>query len=171
MEIWKEIKGYEGLYQVSSLGRIKSCEKYVKCKNGKALKKEKILTPKNVNNYHHILLHKNGNYKNFKIHRLVAMAFYENPNNYPQVNHIDGNKLNNRVENLEWCTASHNEIHKYKLGYKNNRRVLQEFQIPLIKEAYKIFCNQRVVAKLFNVSQRTITCVLNNISYTNKHAL
>lgn len=100
-EIFKDIKGYEGLYQVSNLGNIKSLH----------CNKEKIMKPtirsKNYQ-YYFVGLLKDGKRKYFAIHRLVAMMFIPNPNNYEQVDHLDGNKLNNNVENLEWVTSKEN---------------------------------------------------------------
>ena len=98
-EVWKDIEGYEGLYQVSNLGRVKSLkgshEKY----------KEKILKPrKNSNGYLRVGLCR----KDFYIHRLVAQAFIPNPNNYLEVNHKDETRDNNRVDNLEWCNKTYN---------------------------------------------------------------
>lgn len=113
MEIWKNIKGYEGLYQVSNEGRIKS----TKCK------KEKILLPyrtgpawkDNTQQFYYkvTLYDKNHKRKLLLVHRIVAEAFLENTNNYPQVNHIDRNTSNNRVENLEWCDAEYNVRHAF----------------------------------------------------------
>lgn len=105
-EIWRDIKGYEGLYQVSNLGNVKSlC--YNKTKN-----LSKLLKPRknNVSSdaYFLVSLCKKGIHKNFYIHRLVAEAFIENVNDLPQVNHIDEDKSNNKVSNLEWCSAAYN---------------------------------------------------------------
>ena len=94
-EIWKDVVGYEGLYQVSSLGRIKSLFRY-----------KRILKPqKNIHGYLKVGLYKNGKCKIFNIHNLVANAFIENPNNYKYVNHKEKKKTNNRVENLEFCSS------------------------------------------------------------------
>lgn len=113
-EIWKDIKGYEGLYQVSNTGKIKS----LKFNHSN---KEKIIKGNKENlGYLVVTLYKDGNRKNFKIHRLVAEAFISNPKSLPQVNHIDGNKQNNRIDNLEWCTAKENTIHAHKIGLAND---------------------------------------------------
>ena len=98
-EIWKDIEGYEGLYQISDKGRVKSLR----------FGKEKIL--KSVidkKNYLQVVLYKNKIKKHFQVHRLVALAFISNPQNYPQVNHKDENPSNNNLENLEWCTSKYN---------------------------------------------------------------
>ena len=110
--IWKDIKGYEGLYQVSNCGEVRKLRFINNITN-----KEKIfmITPQKINSgYYKIVLYKNAVYKNKTIHRLVAETFIPNPNNYPCVNHKDGNKNNNNVENLEWCTYSENAKHAYK---------------------------------------------------------
>ena len=112
-EIWKDIKGYERLYQVSNLGKIKSL-------NYNHTKEEKIRKlDKSNKGYLSILLCNNNGKKKYNVHRLVAEAFIPNPDNLPQVNHIDGNKENNQVNNLEWCTNGYNEAHAYKLGLKS----------------------------------------------------
>ena len=101
-EEWKDIKGYEGLYQVSNLGRVKSLG------NNKS-KKEKILDPKpNMYGYKEVRLSKEGKRKPYKVHRLVAIYFIPNPNNYKEVNHKDEDKTNNHVSNLEWCDRKYN---------------------------------------------------------------
>lgn len=108
VEEWKDIKGYEGRYQISSLGRVKSLPKDIKNPNGIFKSKEKILKPNNVNGYYKVQLYENNIRKSFFIHRLVAEAFIKNINNYSEVNHKDENKQNNKVENLEWCTSLYN---------------------------------------------------------------
>lgn len=126
-EIWKDIKDYEGLYQISSYGRVRSLDRYVKGRyNNMQLIKGKILSicyNKRVNVYE-IHLRKNNKRKCFKIHRLVADAFVYNddPKNKTTVNHIDGNRANNNVENLEWVSYSNNLEHAYtKLHRPINR--------------------------------------------------
>ena len=109
-EIWKDIKGYEGLYQASNFGRIKRLEALLPDKNGnKHYNPEKILVPwKHKSGYQLVGLNKYGHRKARLVHRIVAEAFIKNPDNKPQINHKDGNKNNNCVSNLEWSTNSEN---------------------------------------------------------------
>lgn len=101
-EIWKDCKGYEGKYQVSNFGRVWS------------VKRQKYLSPYIGNGYFKVdLVAKNGKRKKEYIHRLIALTFIDNPNNYTVVNHIDGDKKNNVVENLEWTTQQGNMYHSY----------------------------------------------------------
>lgn len=113
-EIWKDVVGYEGLYKVSSLGRVKG-------------KKGIIKTQYNNHKYPLLHLYKNGVSRAYTVHRLVAMAFIPNPEHKPQVNHIDGDKSNNNLDNLEWATESENQIHRYHVlgnsGYDRQKHV------------------------------------------------
>ena len=118
-EIWKDVVGYEGLYQVSNLGRVKSIAHKVRCRGGFRTLPTKLMSPqtdKKKNFYYFVRLHKNGVAKSYFVHRLVAVAFIDNPNNLPQINHKDGNKRNNNVNNIEWCTASENSHHAFTTG-------------------------------------------------------
>ena len=111
MEIWKDIEGYGGLYQVSNLGRVKSL-------NYNRTKKEKILKPRsNKDGYLNVNLYKEGRMKTCLVHRLVAKAFIPNPDNKSQVNHRDEDKTNNCVDNLEWMTRREN----INYGTRNER--------------------------------------------------
>lgn len=112
-EIWKEIEGFNGDYLISNLGRVKSL------KNNK----ESILKPfKSGGGYYKVALSKNKMSKTLYIHRLVAKAFIQNPENKPEINHIDGCKTNNQVTNLEWITHKQNIQHAYNAGLMENTR-------------------------------------------------
>lgn len=144
IEQWKPIEGYEDLYEISNLGNVKSLPKTRGCCVGG----EKILK-QNYSKYGYMLvmLCKNGKPQSFAVHRLVAKAFIPNPENKPQVNHIDGNKENNNLTNLEWCTASENTKHAYDNNLKkgawlgkndgehpNSKRVFQyDKEMKLVK--------------------------------------
>lgn len=125
IEIWKDIEGYEGSYQVSNLGRVKSLERMVfNPLHGQIKIKETILKFGHDGfNYCQVGLQTNGR-KNFKIHRLVAIAFIPNPENKREINHIDGNKDNNCIDNLEWVSSSENQIHAYKNNLRKPSRAL-----------------------------------------------
>ena len=116
-EIWKDIEGYEGLYQVSNKGRVKSLSRLV-VRVGKPnyITKEKILKCSELKGtgYPAVSLGSNNNFKSMLVHRLVAQAFIPNPDNLPEINHIDNNKNNNHVNNLEWCNRLYNERQKPK---------------------------------------------------------
>ena len=117
MEIWKDVKNYEGLYQVSNLGRVKSLERTCNVGKGNYYRKEKIrklLVQKDSNcktDYFRVGLSNNGKITYYPVHRLVAIAFIENLENKPYVNHKDGNGFNDKVENLEWVTNSENQLY------------------------------------------------------------
>ena len=109
-EEWRDVCGYEGIYQVSNLGRIRSLDRYCRGMNGcKIFHHGKILSQSTQKNgYKYIHLKLDGTQKSCRVHRIVAEAFVDNPNGYAEVNHIDENKANNRADNLEWCTRSYN---------------------------------------------------------------
>lgn len=108
--LWKSIKGYEGLYEISNTGEVKSI---FYGKSPRILKKSKTTT-----GYCKVELYKNKKRKSIKVHRLVAMAFISNIDNKPNINHIDGNPLNNNADNLEWCTQKENVLHAVETGLK-----------------------------------------------------
>lgn len=129
-EIFKDIEGYEGLYQVSNLGNIKSLH----------CNKEKILKPtirSNNYKYYFVGLLKDGKRKYFAVHRLVAMMFIPNPSNYEQVDHLDGNKLNNNVKNLEWVTPKENTNRAWKKGLAKNTEYQRKVAKQIMLERWK----------------------------------
>ena len=129
MEEWRDIKGYEGAYQVSSYGRIRSLDRIVERKTGNYKHKGRILKQNDdTHGYLKVNLTKHDKKKTFKVHRLVAQAFIPNPNNYTVINHKDENKTNNKVENLEWCTS------KYNNNYGTIQKRHSETKKKLFKE-------------------------------------
>jgi hypothetical protein len=122
IEVWKTIEGYEGFYEVSNLGRVKSVERVVITSRGSRHYKEKQLCQIKHGEYLHVLLCKNGVSDWFEIHQLVAKAFIPNPNNYAVVHHINRNPQDNRVENLMWVSKEeHDIIHTQILGGKRRK--------------------------------------------------
>lgn len=163
-EIWKWVKNYENLYQVSNKARVKSFLK------GKITILHQVL---NNIGYLTVRLYKNGISKQFKIHRLVAEAFIPNPENKPEVDHIDGNKLNNRVENLRFVTSSENRQAAIKSGIiktgsKHPNSKLTPDNVKYIRSNYKE-CDPEfganALAIKFKVSIDTIYKVIKNAVY------
>ena len=114
----RSVAGYEGLYQVSETGIVISLEREITSKKGikRQIKRKEITARKNNRGYLYVRLNKNGLTKAYLVHRLVAAGFIPNPEALPQVNHLDGDRLNNQAENLEWAMASSNMKHAYKTG-------------------------------------------------------
>lgn len=155
-EIWKDIEGYEGLYQVSNYGRVKSL------KNKSNHKNELIMKQAIVCGYKKICLSKNSIQKMYSVHRLVAIAFIKNPLNKEEVNHKDGNKQNNKANNLEWVTSSENMKHafkkrlsKQKIGKENPR------SIQVVKISLKSGKELKVYGSLHEAERKT------GVKYTN----
>lgn len=127
MEEWRDVVGYEGLYEVSNLGNVRSCEHFT---NGHHLM-PRVLRQNLSNRYLYVKLYKNQTKRSLRVHRLVALAFVPNPDGKPQVNHIDGNRFNNSASNLEWCTSSENMVHAIETGLfkpsteRTKKKVLQ----------------------------------------------
>lgn len=131
-EIWKDIKDYEGLYQVSNLGKIRSLDRYRYNGISYYIQKGKILKLQDdKNGYKVINLYKDKKVKNFKVHRIVAQAFIPNPENKEQINHIDGNKNNNQITNLEWCNCTENVRHAFtnNLMTQHNNTPVEQYSL------------------------------------------
>ena len=163
-EIWKDVAGYEGLYQVSNLGNVKSLS-YNHTKKPKVLKNIKMSI-----GYESISLFKDKVSKVFYIHRLVANAFIENKNNLPTVNHIDGIKSNNIVSNLEWMSFSDNNKHAHLIGLNFAKKGEEHPKSKLKKEDVIFIFNSnlslRVLAKKYNVSKTSIEYIKNGKNWS-----
>lgn len=164
MEEWRDIKGYEGLYKISSLGRVLSLQRtfYTGVNNRVCTIHDTIMSPsKTKKGYLRITLYKNGVPKGFQIHRLVAEAFIPNPNNFPEVNHKNEIKDDNKLNNLEWCTSKYNTeytkayIHSLpKAVDKVKRKVIQ---MNLAGEFIKEWESASEAARFLGVSQSSIS--------------
>jgi hypothetical protein len=159
-EIWKDISGYEGIYQVSNKGNVRS---YKAFKNGENLKPRK-----RRGGYFGVGLSKNGKVNYQLVHRLVAIAFIENPQNKPYVNHIDENPSNNNVENLEWVTNNENMLHSN--CYVRHRKIKPHQEAEII-EQYLLGKSIFRLVKETGYKQLAITNVLkrNNIRIRDRH--
>ena len=170
-EIWRSVKGYEGLYEISNLGNFRGLPRKLTQKNGhpyyvtgKDIKG--CISP--VTGYRVVSLSDSETKKLKSIHRLVAIAFIPNPLNKPEVNHIDGNKLNNRVDNLEWVTSSENQIHAHKIGLQpemfgegHPNSKLTETDVLKIREEYKNGKLQREIAEEFGICRQNVSDIVN----------
>ena len=166
-ENWKDVVGYEGYYKVSNKGRVMTvAREFIKSNGRKCIIKERILSQGIVIGYRCVDLKVNGNRKTMRVHRLVAMAFIGEP--YKEmVNHIDGNKSNNNLSNLEWATRSENELHAYATGLKKSsekhkkttsesnkkRRTLSDDTIRYIRSSSK---SQYELANELGVSRASV---------------
>ena len=158
-EIWKDIPGYEGLYQASNLGNIRSLV-FINNRGDKHRIKMKVQR-EGVYGRIYAMLYKDAKRKNWLVHRLIALTFIPNPNNYPEINHIDGNPKNNRVENLEWCTKSQNEKHAYENWlYPKIRKMNEAKKKPIIRNDGKYYDCAYSAARDLGVSVCPIRDVL-----------
>ena len=160
-EEWKDIAGYEGRYQISNLGRVKTVERYKSDgrRQREAIRKSQI----DHQGYEFVLLFNGIKNCRHSVHVLVARAFIPNPHDKPQINHIDGDKTNNDVCNLEWCTASENQRHAvrtglshYKYGDENPRTKTSDSDIRLIRELRAKGWKLQPLADRFGVSMGQI---------------
>lgn len=155
-EIWESIEGYKGLYEVSNLGRVKRI---------KSNKERLLKVRKNRYGYIYFILSKNNIPKSKTVHRLVARAFLANPQNKPQVNHKNGIKTDNRLNNLEWLTISENHKHAYKIGLKyqegenSGNPSLNEKQVRAVKHCLKLGMTNIDISKYFPVTHQQISCI------------
>lgn len=170
-EIWKAIPGFERCYEASSLGQIRSLRQS-KSHGGTKVRDIPLLRKAHLNTsgYWHIGLQMNGRHYSISNHRLVALAFIPNPNNFPEVNHIDGNKLNNSIENLEWVSSRNNQLHAYKLGLRkklgleeNPKSILNRVQVL---EIFNSSLTRRELSVKYGISISGINNVKNGYAWT-----
>jgi|LGVF01.2.fsa_nt_gb hypothetical protein len=176
IEVWKDVKGYIGLYQVSNLGNVKSIDSLVNTKgNSKRLNRGRKLKPFTSNDgYYRICLSKNNNKKNHSLHRLVLQAFVPNPLNKRTGNHKDCNKLNNFVENLEWATYKENVNHAWNNGLcEENREKMRIFQKRKVNQIdiktnkiIKIWDSAKEAGEELNLFPSNITAVCRKLGRT-----
>lgn len=173
-EEWKDIKGYEGFYQISNLGRVKSLGGWC----GTVKRKEKIRSTSFTHDgYEKVRLIHQSKDKTMRVHRLVADAFIPNPDNKDTVNHIDGNKKNNIVSNLEWVDRSEQMTHAYDLGLKtsrlgsyNSNAKLTDEEVKEIRKSYIPYSKEFgtvALAKKYGVTNRVIGLIVKNKAYKN----
>lgn len=172
MTEWKDIEGFEGLYQVSNYGDVRSLDRYVNGPHGDRLMKGRILKPiSDGRGRIQIVLSKESIGYRFKIHRLVATYFLENTLNLPEVNHIDGDPLNNKLENLEWVDRKSNVTHAvnnnlYPQGERHYKSRITDKDVLEIRKIYSEGgITQESLAKTFNVSRGLIKDVVNHKSW------
>lgn len=153
-EIWKEIPGYEGCFEASSEGRIRSVERMARGRWGTCRRKSTILTPTATGKgYLQVRFSVDGEKSQPLVHRLVAAAFLPNPEGLPQINHKDGNKANCRPDNLEWCTASENALHRCRVLHKTVGRVKR----PVVcTDTGTVYASSHDAAKALGLSQGNI---------------
>ena len=176
IEVWRYIPGWDNVYMVSNLGRVKSLDRYIYQKNKhggitKRLLKGRVLRPcLNKNRgYVYVTLQIQGQKENAKLHRLVCKSFYLNPHLKPDVNHIDGDKLNNRADNLEWVTREENMQHALANGLTTCRynAKLSENEVLKIRDYYENGMSLGAITNLFDVTKATICRVVNNKVWQN----
>lgn len=157
IEEWRDIKGYEGLYQVSNLGRVKSLERWTKRRDCKCWKKEHIMSGSNDGRgYRRVNLYNNGISEKFRVHQLVANAFLPKPDGCQYINHKDLNKANNRASNLEWCTQKHN------MRDASNKGVFDDLKHPIKDiETGTIYSSIRECALALNLEPKNLSAHLN----------
>lgn len=152
-EIWKDIPQFEGLYQVSNLGRVKSFRQSTKYRKAK----EFILKTSLANNgYCQVTLYNLSYKKKFLVHRLVAEAFIPNPDNLPQINHIDENPSNNRADNLEWCTAKYNNLYGSARIRSVDTKSIPVEQYTLEGKPIAIYRSAKIASELLGISYKAI---------------
>lgn len=169
IEIWKDIKGYEGLYQVSNLGNVKSLDRTVYQKNKFGKMQKHIYKGRQLkrqiqkNGYEVVNLYKNKKMTKKLVHRLVAIAFLERQNNKDYINHKDNNRANNKLENLEWCTQSSNLYHAYTYGNKIAPHMRKIIQISCKGKTLNTFESIKTAERITGIKASNISKCCRNL--------
>lgn len=179
-EVWKDISGFLGVYQVSNLGRVRSLDRKIYTQNGKlhsSTKGKVIKHFKTKEGYHRVQLCLNGRNKKFLVHRLVAQSFVPNDTLKLEVNHKNANKDDNTASNLEWVTRKENVKHSFELNLvyrdKGEQRYNAKLNDDIVREMRKLYNTGdykiSFIAKLFNVDRKTASCAIKKVTW--KHVL
>ncbi|MGV4405261.1 NUMOD4 motif-containing HNH endonuclease [Ornithobacterium rhinotracheale] len=169
IEVWTNIDGYDGRYQISNLGNVKSVFYKKSKKVNEKILKFRVAKRNGNPRYPYVVLSKNRKVKTYYIHRLVASYFVPNAENKPYVNHKDGNKLNNRSDNLEWVTPLENNLHSIHIlskksgkgfKYDKNKKSKKVIQVYISEENYEYhiatYANAVIASKINNINQKSI---------------
>lgn len=170
-EIWKDVPGYEGYYQASNRGKVRSIDRTIIDKNEIKIHRTGKVLSQNVNKdgYLFVELNKNAKRKLRTVHRIISETFIPNIKNKPEVNHINGNKKNNAISNLEWVTSSENQIHAIEdrlqtipIGEDSNSAKLTNNEVLEIVCSYRLgIFTHAEIAKAYNISRQVICGILN----------
>lgn len=165
IETWKDVRDFEGYYQVSNMGNVRSCDRVVACSRTghRKLKGKNLACTINSVGYSVVILQKDGVHKeSWRVHRLVAMHFLEKPEGKDVINHKDHNRSNNCVDNLEWCTSKENTAHMHAagrnyaaFGEENASTRLSDDDVRTIREL-ATSTSHRKIAKMYNVSPQHV---------------
>jgi len=173
-DVWRDVSGFEDCYQISNNGKLKSKDRMKVNGFGKCSYKGVILKPRLYNGYYRFTLQRLNKRRQVFIHRLVAEAFITNPENKPEVNHINGIRHDNRVENLEWCTRSENQLHAYKIGLqtptiiqgeRHHKARLSEKDVLEIRRLYEAGVGMTELSKMFNMNRGSIHHIIKRTSW------
>jgi hypothetical protein len=168
-EHWKDVVGYEGYYQVSNHGNVRSVDRIIYVNRGSCsyqteMKGHQLIIAICKHGYQYVTFSKEGKSKKFKVHRLIAIHFIPNPNNHELINHINGIRDDNRIHNIEWCDHSHNMKHKFLIGNDSNEGAQNAYSKKVIQLSTGfIFDTIKEAAKAFGVHHQTLSDMITGV--------